>query len=269
MKKYCSERVVKYKELFPENQPRGALESTILVLRMIHRFPTWREHHPETQESHRDELRIMIYEACMSKFQRFKELAAPLDETDVESVIEAINKLADLINEEIQQDVDYFQPAFAQELDIVRLTAECLLKHFVLALEDGGDVLGGDAAVANASHHVFQLYKTIRLMGERYAKSVPGLSSMSIGYIEGWFAPFMYKWLKQLSLKTVGWVDNAIKADNFEPIAPPSQYEVPLHSSSITDVFSAIYSELEFITDLQWSDAVQNAQFLQAFAKVS
>jgi hypothetical protein len=260
--------VVKYKELFPQNQPRGALESTVLVLRMIHRFPTWRDRHPETQESHRDELRIMMYEACMAKFQRFRELAAPLDETDVESVIEAINKLADSINDEIQQDAEYFQPAFAQELDIVRLTAECMLKHFVLTLEDGGDVLGGDAAVSTASHHVFQLYKTIRLMGERYAESVPGLSSMSIGYIEGWFAPFMYKWLKQLSLKTVDWVDNAIKADNFEPIAKTAEYEVPLHSASITDVFSAMYSELEFITDLRWSDAVQNAQFLQAFAKV-
>lgn len=83
-----------------------------------------------------------------------------------------------------------------------------------------------------------------------------------------WFAPFMYKWLHQLSLKTTGWVSAAVKADNFEPKGFSEDDEIPLHSSSITDVFSAIYSELEFITELKWSDPVQNAQFFQGFAKV-
>lgn len=90
---------------------------------------------------------------------------------------------------------------------------------------------------------------------------------MSTSYIEGWFAPFMYKWLAQLSQRTLGWVTLAIKADTFIPEST-TDGSVPLHSSSITDVFSAIYTELEFITDLQWSDPVQNAQFFQAFAKV-
>lgn len=90
---------------------------------------------------------------------------------------------------------------------------------------------------------------------------------MSTSYIEGWFAPFMYKWLKELSKKTIGWVEEAVKADNFvsEAEGPDG---VPMHSSSITDVFVAIYSELEFITDLQWSDPLQNAHFFQMFAKV-
>ena len=90
---------------------------------------------------------------------------------------------------------------------------------------------------------------------------------MSTAYIESWFAPFMYKWLGQLSKKTIGWVEQAVKADSFTPegFTPDGS---PLHSSSITDVFTAIYSELEFITDLKWSDTLQNAQFFQAFAKV-
>jgi hypothetical protein len=149
------------------------------------------------------------------------------------------------------------------------LTAECFLKYFVLCLEDRGDVLGADEAVQNASKHVFQLYKTIRLMSERYAKTVPGVSSISLGYIEGWFAPFMYKWLKQLSTKTISWVENAVKMDPFHSNEDQlDQDGIPLHSFSITDIFSVFYAELEFITDLQWSDAVQNAQFLQSFAKV-
>lgn len=118
MKEHCSNRVIKYKELFPKNRPNGALESTILVLRMVHRFPTFRERHKDVQESYREELRIMMTEACISKFQRFKELSTPLDENDVESVIDGINKLADLVNLELEQDVQYFQPAFSQYLQL-------------------------------------------------------------------------------------------------------------------------------------------------------
>jgi hypothetical protein len=94
------------------------------------------------------------------------------------------------------------------------------------------------------------------------------LTAMSTAYIEGWFAPFMYKWLKSLSKKTLIWVQQAVKADSFVPEGEGAD-GIPLHSSSITDVFVAIYSELEFIVDLQWSDPLQNAQFFQAFAKVT
>lgn len=92
------------------------------------------------------------------------------------------------------------------------------------------------------------------------------LTTMTTSYIEGWFSSFMYKWLDQLSKKTIVWVEQAVRADTFIPDGNDGT-GVPLHSSSITDVFSAIYSELEFITDLNWSDPVQNAQFFQAFAK--
>jgi hypothetical protein len=268
MKIYCSNAVLKYKELFPKNYPKGALESTILVLRMVHRFPTYKQRHPELPESHRDVLRIMMTESSIIRFQRFKELTTPLDENDVESVIDGINSLADMVNDEIDVDVEFFRPAFSQELDIVRLTAESQLKYFVLSLEDISDLLGTDDAVKNAAGHVFRLYKIIRGMGDRYAEAVPGLTSLSIGYIEGWFTPFMYKWLDHLSETTAGWVEKAIKADTWAPISKRLDGEVPLHSSSIMDVFSAINAKLEFITDLQWSDPVQNAQFFQIFAKV-
>jgi hypothetical protein len=274
MKANCSNSVLKYKELFPENQPKGALESTILVLRMIHRFPTYLSRHPELPESHRDALRTMMTESSINRFQVFKEQCCPLDDKNVQSVIDSLNYLADLVNKEIDVDVEFFRPAFAQELDIVRLTAESQLKYFVLSLEDVSDILGSDEAVKNASDHVFKLYKTIRKMGDRYSECVPGyffvllrLSSLSIGYIESWFAPFMYKWLKNLSIKTVEWVEQAVKEDDFKTLQSTTG-EMPLHSSSITDVFTALYAKLEFITDLNWSDPVQNAQFFQAFAKV-
>ena len=165
--RFCT-AVINYKEFFPENQPPKALESTILILRMIHKFPHFLEKHPDIKASPKEELRMMLTEAMITKFQRYKELTAPLDENNCEMVIEAIKKLAELINTEIQQDFKFYQVAFNQELDIVRLTAESLLKYFALALEDSGEVLSTDEAVLNAADHVFALYRTIRVMSARY-----------------------------------------------------------------------------------------------------
>lgn len=89
---------------------------------------------------------------------------------------------------------------------------------------------------------------------------------MSIGYIEGWFTPFMHKWLHNLSITTKTWVENALQNDDLKPLNNNDEIG---YSSSISDVYTAIYTQLEFISDLKWSDAVQNAQFLQMFAKVT
>ncbi|RKO83581.1 hypothetical protein BDK51DRAFT_50831, partial [Blyttiomyces helicus] len=153
-------------------------------------------------------------------------------------------------------------------MDIVRLTAETYLKYFVLTLESNAEIIASDDAVNSASKMVFDLYKRLRLMDDRYARMVPGLKrlSMNTGFnVERWFAPFVHKWLEQLSERTLTWVTNAVHADVFEPLG--TEEDAPHHSSSIADLFSAVYAELDFIRDLGWSDAVQSAQFLQAFAK--
>lgn len=93
---------------------------------------------------------------------------------------------------------------------------------------------------------------------------------MNTGFnVERWFAPFVHKWLEHLGERTLEWVTNAVKADNFEPVIPPGGGDELHNSSSIADLFSAVYQELDFIKDLGWSNVVQNALFLQAFAKVS
>jgi hypothetical protein len=84
---------------------------------------------------------------------------------------------------------------------------------------------------------------------------------MSLGYIEGWFTPFMYKWLQQLANITQTWVASAIAADDFKPL-------VTKYSTSVYDMFTVMYAQLEFISNLRWSDHVQNAEFLQLFSKV-
>ncbi|KAI9100704.1 hypothetical protein DFS34DRAFT_578825 [Phlyctochytrium arcticum] len=269
MDEYYRTQLTKYKEIFPKNKPKMALEATILMLRMIFRNPLYRDIHPEKPESFRDELKALLTEAAIARYEKLKELSTPFDTNDVEAMIEGVNKLAELVSEEIEADDKYFKAPFGTELNIVRLTVENYLKYFVLTLESNADEIASDTAVNVASQSVFALYRTVREMDERYAKLVPGLKRMSVnaGFnVERWFAPFVQKWLEHLSFRTLEWVNNAVKADNFEP-SPDGITVGQHHSSSITDVFSAVYQELQFINDLGWSDRVQYAGFMQLFAK--
>lgn len=105
---------------------------------------------------------------------------------------------------------------------------------------------------------------------ERNSDAIRKRTSSSLDNLvdmERWFLPFIESWLIHLELLTVEWVGNAIKADSFERTysSDSSQLE---HSSSIRDVISAIYQQLDFIADLKWHDPVQNAKFLQTFARI-
>ena len=60
---------------------------------------------------------------------------------------------------------------------------------------------------------------------------------------------------------------NAVKQDSFEITHSTDSSQIE-HSSSIRDVVSAIYQQLDFIADLKWHDPVQSAKFLQTFAKI-
>ncbi|RKO96114.1 hypothetical protein CAUPRSCDRAFT_12184, partial [Caulochytrium protostelioides] len=275
MYSYYVTQITKYKEFYPKNQPRGALETTLLMIRMIHRNSTYQRHRPELAESLSMELRRIMREASITRYHKLKELSSPLDESDVEAVVQGLSKLADLLSDDIDADEKYFKKPFANEFkNIAKLTADTYLQQFIITLQTLAEVLATTEAV-QCSKAVFALYKRLRAMDERYSKlasNVKRLNGSDGGFnVEAWFAPFVSFWLEHLSDKTLEWVQNAIKADNFEPVhaqddlANPN--DVVTHSSSIADLFAAVYQELEFIADLKWSDKVQSASFFQAFSK--
>ncbi|KAI9009533.1 hypothetical protein BC832DRAFT_590887 [Gaertneriomyces semiglobifer] len=270
MDDYYRTQIVKYREVFPKNQPKRALETTILLLRMIFKNPIFREARRTLPESFREHLREFLTEALVTRYQKLKELTAPFDESDTASLLDGMTRLAELVMEEIEMDAKYFQKPFARELDIVRLTAEVYLKWLVLDLEGVQDVLGSSEAV-DCSGSAWALYRVAREVESRYARLVPGMRRLSVntGFnVERWFSPFISRWLEHLASRTLEWVSNATKADNFEPIAISSGAGGDsFHSSSIVDVFSAIFQELKTIEGLEWSDRVQEAGFMQNFVK--
>ena len=91
---------------------------------------------------------------------------------------------------------------------------------------------------------------------------------MSAGFnIEKWLTNFMDNWLDYLTTKTVDWVTNALKADEFNPIKSDIP-TIPHYSSSVRDLFQFVFAEFEFISGLNWSNSSQLAGFYQRFAKI-
>ena len=112
MHSYYKQQVSSYKEHFPKNTPRRALETTILMLRMLHKNAIFREHHPDLPDSFREELRKIMTEASIDRFQRLRQLSLPLSDDDAESVIAGISQLAEMLVEEIELDSKYFAKPF-------------------------------------------------------------------------------------------------------------------------------------------------------------
>lgn len=114
MHSYYRTQVTNYKEFYPKNMPRGALETTILMLRMIHKNPIYRDSHPTLPESFRDELKGIMMEGAIARYQKLAELTSPFDESDTEAVVEGVEKLAEMLSDEIEADHKYFMKAFAR-----------------------------------------------------------------------------------------------------------------------------------------------------------
>lgn len=114
MHEYYKTQVTKYREFYPKNLPKGALNTTILMLRMISKNPIFQEAHTELPGSFREELKGVMTVAAVARYERNRELSLPFDETDTEGVVDGLYKLAELLSEEIEDDAKYFQKAFAK-----------------------------------------------------------------------------------------------------------------------------------------------------------
>ncbi|OUM69158.1 hypothetical protein PIROE2DRAFT_57650 [Piromyces sp. E2] len=264
MEAFHAKQVCHYREYFPKAQPEGALQNAILLWRMIFKNRIFREQHPDLPESFREEIRRKVSEHVENRYTKLLGLSSPFVET-TEDILNGLAKLADLIVEDIEDDLKYYHVIFSQEVNIVRISAETYLKNFIQELENNSGRIASPEAV-EASKSTFELYSRVKLMDQQYAKLVPGLKRLSIGSgfnVEKWFKEFVVLWLKAQQDKTVEWVKNAIDSDKMEKTSD----EIP-HSSSVVDLFSIMFEELELIKGLEWSDIDQYTEFVTSFAKI-
>lgn len=108
---YCKQ-ICKYRDFFPKNCPKGALEKTIFMLRVVHKNPMYREAHTSLPESFSQELRRVICEAACVRYEFLMEFNAPLDENCMVDVIESMKKLTDAITADLATDERFFADPF-------------------------------------------------------------------------------------------------------------------------------------------------------------
>ncbi|KAJ3346648.1 hypothetical protein HDU83_002808 [Entophlyctis luteolus] len=265
MCEYFRLQVVKYKEFFPKNRPPGALENTILLWRMVFKSEVYRESHPEQPAAFTPFINEIIRKSFESRFQKLFELTSPVDEGDLELVVEGLVRLTDMITDEIEMDAKYYQTPFRRDVKIVEVSIEMYMSAFMRVIDEQQEFFTSAEGVAAASKGIFNLLKRMRRMDAKLNKIAPGKSHVNAEKI---FSPFVLKWLDYINTKTIEWVANATSADKFEPINDFDNGDGdPAHSSSIMDVFTAINHELSFIIDLKWSNKVQSAGFFQKFSK--
>lgn len=89
---------------------------------------------------------------------------------------------------------------------------------------------------------------------------------------EDFLAEYVTKWLTSVDEKVIGWVDGAIKQDDFVLKVRETEGREPedheRHTSSSVDIFKAFSQPVDFLKRLEWQDELQNAKFFTALAKI-
>ncbi|PGH31221.1 hypothetical protein GX50_06006 [[Emmonsia] crescens] len=114
----------------------------------------------------------------------------------------------------------------------------------------------------------FDLYKELAQIRQFYAEALPG-DPFPIP-IEELLSDFVWRWIRSTDEKIVGWVDQAIKQDEFKvrtesPTAIPTQEQ--RHSLSVVDVFRSFNEVINQIVQLNWDEDVGYAKFMTAISK--
>ncbi|KAH6643096.1 hypothetical protein C7974DRAFT_328993, partial [Boeremia exigua] len=112
----------------------------------------------------------------------------------------------------------------------------------------------------------FDLYKEMVDIRRIHSDALP--NQRFAFNIEGLLQEFVWRWIQMTDSNLISWVDNALKADQFQI---QSQNPVPAdderHSVSVVDIFRSFNQSIEQIVALNWDDDLQYAKFMTAVSK--
>lgn len=88
--------------------------------------------------------------------------------------------------------------------------------------------------------------------------------------LEQHLSEFVWKWIQATDEKIVGWVEQAVKQDDFK-VRTVSPEDIPTddqrHSVSVMDIFRSFNQVIEQIVQLNWDDDVGYAKFMTSISK--
>lgn len=86
--------------------------------------------------------------------------------------------------------------------------------------------------------------------------------------IEETLEEFVWRWIKITDEKVIGWVEQAVKVDDFRlPKGVNELSDKDRSTSSVKDVFRSMSQVVQQVVDLEWEDQVANAKFMTAISK--
>jgi hypothetical protein len=114
----------------------------------------------------------------------------------------------------------------------------------------------------------FDLYKDLSEFRRVHADALP---HQQFPYkLEELLADFVWRWIRATEEQIVGWVENAVKQDEFkvrtrEPGQVPTEDE--RHSVSVIDIYRSFNQVVEQVAQLNWDDDLTYAKFMTAISK--
>ncbi|ETI19976.1 hypothetical protein G647_08991 [Cladophialophora carrionii CBS 160.54] len=114
----------------------------------------------------------------------------------------------------------------------------------------------------------FDLYKALSDFRRVHADALP---HVPFAYkIEDVLGDFVWRWIRSTETQVIGWVENAVKQDEFKvrtetPGQNPTEDE--RHSTSVLDIYSSFNQVINQIGELNWDDDLSYAKFMTALSK--
>eukprot|EP01117_Protostelium_nocturnum_P007206 TRINITY_DN2579_c0_g3_i1.p1 TRINITY_DN2579_c0_g3~~TRINITY_DN2579_c0_g3_i1.p1 ORF type:complete len:1547 (-),score=508.88 TRINITY_DN2579_c0_g3_i1:59-4699(-) len=238
--------------LFPKNKPAGAVSSLCEIVGLLCNN---REDH--IVERIRSCLQISIeekYEEMLSRCRKWHPDSSSNGNREGLNC-EQILKLCDMIEEEILAE-SAFRESFPSAVQLVSFTTNWYLELFFNELK----VFCEEETKTEAFEVYFKvkkLQKTIYSLSKKEAAS-------KLVELEKLFVPFVLVWLKETATKLGEWVENAFKMDQKTTLS-----DSVLHSSSVMDTFTAIFSAMEFLKSLEMRDPFFILNFTEVVCKTA
>ena len=114
----------------------------------------------------------------------------------------------------------------------------------------------------------FDLYKELSDFRRVHTDALP---HVPFAYkIEDVLGDFVWRWIRTTESQVVGWVENAVKQDEFKVRtegAGQNPTEDQRHSTSVLDVYSSFNQVINQIGELNWDDDLSYAKFMTALSK--
>ncbi|KAF8622282.1 hypothetical protein AX15_007148 [Amanita polypyramis BW_CC] len=171
------------------------------------------------------------------------------------------------ITDEVEKNQKLLKKRFAEpllgQLDLVSLFVQVVVPHFI------NDLSGSQKKLYESSMNgptpdvpiqdIFALYGRTKMLIEMHRTFCPNVDlQFDLGMF---FEPYVRQWLVTTDNRTSQWVEAAIAADKFEAEGSEG------HSSSIVDLFDSLRSPINFLQELEWAEAYQEARFFTSLAK--